>query len=196
METYRGKIRDLEKSIEKRVEVLENNLENPDEQVSLVGINKDFEEFKENLDKIKGMDISKHEQAYIKQYSSSFFRLKQRFTSISSAIEGKRLKKELIGTGNDTNSTQIDILLTESRNLDNSLELTHQVLNAAQEVKASLAYQKGKVTATSDKIVRFAETLPGISTLIGKISRRKRFNAIVIGLTLFVCILITLLYLS
>ena len=124
------------------------------------------------------------------------FKLKRRFVSFRNASEVKRLQKELIGNGNSNNSTQIDILLSESRNLDNSLEAGRAIMAAAEDVKNSLSYQKDKVEKTSDKIVKFVETLPGISSLIGKISRRKRMNAIVIGIAFFICMIITILYLS
>ena len=102
--------------------------------------------------------------------------------------------KELIRNSKVLDPNHLEILVSEGISLDNSLGISQNILESAQEVKVSLAYQKEKVLGTSDKIVRFVETVPGINGIIGKVSRRKRFNAIVIGVALFLCIMITLIY--
>ena len=196
MDSYRIQLKELEKAIEKRIESIEISHENLEGASGLDLVNKDLEEFKESLEKIKNSGISKHDEVYFKQFSGNYSKLRQRFLAARNSVEGKKWQKELIGSGSATDTTQIDILLSESRNLDNSLDRGREIINTAHEVKASLAYQKEKIMSTSDKIVKFVETVPGISTLIGKISRRKRFNAIVIGITIFICLVLTIIYLS
>lgn len=195
METFLTRLKEIERVIEKFLDGLENTEEELWNEDEIVNIQKYLDEFKENLEKMKGFCETKHEEVYYKQYLNSFFKMKRRFVSFRNASEVKRLQKELIGNGNSNNSTQIDILLSESRNLDNSLEAGRTIMAAAEDVKNSLSYQKDKVEKTSDKIVKFVETLPGISSLIGKISRRKRMNAIVIGIAFFICMIITIVYL-
>lgn len=189
METYLNKLKELEKGIEKCVEKFEESTENSEES-SIVTTGKQLEDFKECLDKVKNLSTTKHEEIYVKQYSNSYAKLKSRLMAAKNAAENKRFHKELMGGASDQNTTQIEILLSESKSLDNSLFLSQNIVNSANDVVSSIAYQKEKVLATSDKIVRFVETIPGIGNMIGKISMRKRFNAIVIGLALFVCVVL------
>ena len=160
METFLNRLKEIERVIEKFLDGLENTEEELWNEDEIVNSQKYLDEFKENLEKMKGFCETKHEEVYYKQYLNSFFKLKRRFVSFRNASEVKRLQKELIGNGNSNNSTQIDILLSESRNLDNSLEAGRAIMAAAEDVKNSLSYQKDKVEKTSDKIVKFVETLP------------------------------------
>ncbi|OMJ67226.1 hypothetical protein SteCoe_35669 [Stentor coeruleus] len=189
MEAYLKKLKDLEKGVEKSIDKFEENIEIVEES-SLATTAKQLEDFKEGLDKVKNLSTTKNEEIYVNQYSSSYANLKNRLKVIANSIEAKRFHKELMGEASDQNSTQIEILLSESKSLDNSLFLSQNATNKANEVISSLAYQKEKVLATSDKIVRFVESLPGIGNMIGKISMRKRFNAIVIGVAIFICIVL------
>ena len=196
MDSYLSILKDLEKNLEKHIDKLELGDNEVVNNEFITELNKNLEKFKINLDEAKNLANTKHEEIYVKQYFNSYSKLKNRFSAIRNTIESNKLTKELIGNGYSIDTTKIDILLNEGKSLDHSLNLSKDVIDTAEEVKSSLAYQKEKVLSTSDKIVRFVETVPGISKLIGRISRRKRFNAIVIGLSIFICTTLILIYLS
>ena len=157
---------------------------------------KGLKELQVVIDKAKNISTTQHEEKYLRLYLSNANKLRARYCAVKKVDDERSMKKELMGSSGDTlETTAIDILMKEGQSLDNSLGMTQAVLQSAQDVKMSLAYQKEKTLKTSDKIVKIVEMVPGISFLISKVSRRKRFNAIVIGITLFVCMLITIIYL-
>jgi Snare region anchored in the vesicle membrane C-terminus len=196
MEPYINRLKILEKSLEKNLDKLETHEDQSKSFDLLPDTIKFLEELKQELDKIKTLSLTKHEEIYYNSYLSNYIKLKTRLQNTRNALETKKMHRDLIGNGASVDTTHIDILLEESKNLDSSLQISQSILSTAQDVKASLSYQKDKILTTTDKIVKFVETIPGISSIIGKISRRKRFNAIVIGITLFICLLITIIYLS
>lgn len=196
MEPYINRLKILEKSLEKNLDKLETHEDQSKSFDLLPDTTKFLEELKQELDKIKTLSLTKHEEIYYNSYLSNYIKLKTRLQNTRNALETKKMHRDLIGNGASVDTTHIDILLEESKNLDSSLQISQSILSTAQDVKASLSYQKDKILTTTDKIVKFVETIPGISSIIGKISRRKRFNAIVIGITLFICLLITIIYLS
>jgi hypothetical protein len=130
--------------------------------------------------------VSQHYLSTHNNYSRSFNELKK-------TIQEKRWQQQLFGQklfNEDT--TKTEMLVKEEKFLDESLEIGKNILAAAQEVKVSLAYQTRKLNATGEKIVKFAEMLPGIGFLMKRISARKRFNAIILGLAVSVCVCIFL----
>jgi hypothetical protein len=189
MEDYLRKIRDLEKSIDKIVESSEN------QGVYNDSIEKSLNDLQELIEKSKNLCTTQHEEKYLKQYSNNASRLKKRAQSLRVSEESKKLRNELLGNSEILETTAIDLLVQEGNSLDTSLGMSGSILQSAQDVKMSLAYQKDKVMKTSEKIVKFVEMVPGVSGLIGKISRRKRFNAVVIGLAFCICLIITVIYL-
>lgn len=189
MEDYLRKIRDIEKSLDKSVEMCENNSEYNE------NIEKTYKELQEIIEKAKNLCTTQHEEKFLKQYSNNASRLKTRVYALRNNYETKKMQKELLGNNEIIETAAIDILLKEGSSLDNSLGISGSILQSAQDVKMSLAYQKEKTMKTSDKLVKLVEMVPGISGIIGKISRRKRFNAVVIGIAIFICLIITIIYL-
>lgn len=155
-----------------------------------------LDEFKYTCDQLYTVASNGVEQSKCNQHQIVYKGFLKRFLSIKSNIQNKRYQQKLMGNHlRDRNDgDKVDILIKESRSLDTALEMGRGILAAANEVKISLAYQKEKLLSSQDKIVVFAETLPGINMLLGRISRRKRFNAIVIGLAISVCSCITVAY--
>lgn len=193
MDDYLKKIKDLEKILEKKIDKAE--FDGLEDNKSSDEIDQGLKELHQNIEKAKNICTTPHEEKYLRMYLSNAGKLKSRFSLVKRVNDEKSMKKELFGSGDALETTAIDILLKEGQSLDNSLGMTQTVLQSAQDVKMSLAYQKEKTMKTSDKIVKIVEMVPGISGLISKVSRRKRFNAIVIGITLFICLLITIIYL-
>ena len=112
---------------------------------------------------------------------------------VKASIENKRWQQELLGKQfANGDSSKTEMLLKEEQSLDGSLEASKNILAADNEVRVSLAYQSRKLNSTSEKIFQFAETLPGINYLMKKISSRKNFNAVVVGLAVAICVCIIL----
>ncbi|CAG9330549.1 unnamed protein product [Blepharisma stoltei] len=209
MEDLKKSLRGLSKDLENKFEELEsiqNGLDPDSLEVSYDGKNPENEferkveeilaKIKEQAEEMNKIAASHIEISLSNQYLSDFRVNSKRFLAIKNNIQQKRWQQKLMGKGlkDSTDDSRLSILFREGRSLDNSIEMGKNVLATTQEVSNSLAYQKEKLTSASEKVVRFAETIPGINVLLGRISRRKRFNAIVIGVTISVCACITLIY--
>ena len=197
--------REIERELEARLDDLEKiHLSiNPDDiEVSSgqypesklqVIIDRLLDQLKQISDQMNKESITQVEKSLTSTYIQAQKSSLQRYKTANKAIENKRWQQQLLGKQliNNDNS-KIDILLKEEKYLDESLETGRNILNTANEVRVSFAYQSKKLSSTSDKIVRFAEALPGINYLMKRISSRKKFNALVLGLATAICICIIL----
>lgn len=208
MEELKKQARETEREIDQKLEDLEKLNTNidpecteteearPEERLKS-SITRLLSQLKKTATEMQEISSSKLDQTMSSQYLSSHESYNKRFIEIRKVIEYKRWQQELMGNQQAEGEMQkVENLLREGRSLDNSLEMGQSVIKTAGEVFKSLAYQKTRLMASQDKLVRFAETIPGINTLLSRISRRKRFNAIVIGLAIAICGCITLLYVA
>lgn len=122
---------------------------------------------------------------YLQSHKASI----NRSATVKKSIENKRWQQKLFGQQFlNTDTSRINLLLREEKTLDESLQISKTILATAHEVNVSLAYQSQKLNSTSDKIVKFAEIMPGIGYLIKRISARQKFNVIILGLAVSICI--------
>ncbi|CAG9324203.1 unnamed protein product [Blepharisma stoltei] len=209
MENLKKSLKDLFRELDKKLEeleILQTKLDPDSIEVSFDAKNpeKDIEDsisrilsdIKTQAEQMNASASSSFDTTLSVQYLSDHKIYSKRFLTIKSNIQQLRWQQQLIGKSfkDSSDDTRLNVLFRQGRSLDSSIEMGKNILATAQEVSNSLAYQKEKLMSASDKVVIFAETLPGINVLLKRISRRKRFNAIVIGLTISVCTCITLLY--
>ena len=150
-------------------------------------------QFKYITEQMQKSSTTQIEKSLTATYLQSQKSAEKRYLSVKSSIENKRWQQQLLGKHLASNdSSKIDLLIREDKHLDESLEMGKNILAAAQDVRVSMAYQANKLNGTSDKIVRFAETLPGINYLMKRISSRKKVNAAVLGLATAICVCIVI----
>lgn len=122
---------------------------------------------------------------YLQSHKTSL----NRSLTVKKSIENKRWQQKLFGQQFlNTDTSRLNLLIREEKTLDESLQISKTILATAHEVNVSLAYQSQKLNSTSDKIVKFAEIMPGIGYLIKRISARQKFNVVILGLAVSVCI--------
>lgn len=203
IDELKSQARSTEKELEKHLETLEkiHSLLNPEDfevvsdknpelilQQTIEHLLSQLKHTSEQMQKISATHVERSlSQSYIQAHKSG----EKRYITVKNAIQNKRWEQELLGKEFVSGyNGKIDLLIREEKNIDESLEMGKNILAAAQEVRVSMAYQGKKLNGTSDKIVSFAETLPGINLLMKRIGSRKRFNAIVLGLAVGVCVCI------
>jgi len=211
MEDLRRQARETESEIEKQLEELRKvrtNIESeaiefivdgekPEQKIFKL-VDHRLEQLKKTSDEMKEISSSKVDETFTRQVQSSHLALNKEYRQLKSNLETKRYQQELMGnrTADSTDKSYTDLLLKESRGLDSSLSLSRTIIEQAREVTSSLQWQKLRLEGTADKVVRFAESLPGINVLLSKISRRKRFNSIVIALAVTICLCLYIIVLA
>ena len=167
----------------------------PEEKIYAL-ISRGLEKLKSLSGDMAGLAGSKVEQAQASRLTEVQQNLSREFLKAKTSLNARRERSQLFGkTQHKPDEEYTGLLLRENRSLDSSLDLTKNIIAQASEVKDSLHSQKMKMQGTSGKLVQFAETIPGINVLLSRISRRHKFNALVIGLALAVCMCITFIYL-
>lgn len=157
---------------------------------------RDLEKLRNLASEMSGIAVSRVDQAQVNRLSEVQQTLTKEFAKAKAAISTKRERSKLLGASRPQQDEEFTgLLLRENRSLDSSLAMTKAIIAQAGEVKDSLHSQKLKMQGAADKVVKFAETLPGINILLSRISRRHKLNALVIGLALAICFCITFIYL-
>jgi hypothetical protein len=160
-------------------------------------LNQNLADLKALLVTMQDAAQSRLAKSIVGQHQETYTSLKQQASSALKRVDEAVLKKQLLGSEPSTvDESFSDLLIKEERSLENSLAFTSGILNAASEVKSSLSSQKRSLEGVGDKIVRFAETLPGVNVLLRKVSRRKRLNAVVmsVAVSLSVCVIVYLTF--
>mmetsp|Transcript_29386 Transcript_29386/g.52604 ORF Transcript_29386/g.52604 Transcript_29386/m.52604 type:complete len:200 (+) Transcript_29386:985-1584(+) len=156
-------------------------------------IHTDLASLKDSLTQMQTLAKSRLAMSLSAQYHETYDSLKRELSTLLRLLEESTWKKQLLGSGDSTvDESFSDILLREDRSIDSSLNFSSSILEVAQDVRNSLANQKKTLTRVGSNVVKFAETLPGINVLLRKISRRHRFNAVVVSVAVGVCLCLTL----
>lgn len=208
MDELRKQYKEIEIDIEHRVDELEaicgaldpeyievtDSPKPPEEKIKGL-LSRLFDQMIKTIEEMSELAHSTLESSRASAFRSSYNTLLKRYRAISKLIEEKRWKQQLIGKQvSQPDSTQMEYLIQEGKHIDTALEMASNVLLTAGDVRSSLSVQRTTLESTGDKLVNFAETLPGINLLLGRISRRKRLNAVVIGLTIAICVLLIIGY--
>jgi Golgi SNAP receptor complex protein 1 len=81
-------------------------------------------------------------------------------------------------------------MLDERRRIDNSHDVVDSVLSQAYAVQDSFSLQREMLANINRRITMAASQVPGLNTLIGRISVKKRRDGIIMGVFIAVCFLI------
>ncbi|KAK4099765.1 V-snare-domain-containing protein [Parathielavia hyrcaniae] len=85
---------------------------------------------------------------------------------------------------------EAEYMLGERARLDRSHDAADSVLSQAYAVQDSFALQRETLASINRRITLAASQVPGISTLIGRISAKKRRDGIIMGSFIAVCFLV------
>jgi len=92
-------------------------------------------------------------------------------------------------------AAEAEYMLGERRRLDNSHSMADSVLSQAYAVNDSFILQRETLGNISRRITMAASQVPGINTLIGRISAKKRRDGIIMGAFIALCFLVFFFFL-
>lgn len=86
-------------------------------------------------------------------------------------------------------AAEADYMLGERSRLDRSHTMTDSILSQAYAVNDNFVMQRETLASISRRITVAASQVPGVNTLIGRISARKRRDGIIMGCFIAFCFL-------
>ncbi|KAK3904721.1 hypothetical protein C8A05DRAFT_42238 [Staphylotrichum tortipilum] len=89
----------------------------------------------------------------------------------------------------DPAAAEADYMLAERARVDGAHEVADGVLSQAYAVREAFAVQRETLASVSRRITHAAGQVPGINSLIGRISAKKRRDGIIMGGFIAVCFL-------
>jgi golgi SNAP receptor complex member 1 len=81
-------------------------------------------------------------------------------------------------------------MLGERNRLDNSHNMADSVLSQAYAVQESFVFQRDILANVNRRITYAAAQVPGLNSLIGRISAKKRRDGIIMGVFIALCFLL------
>ncbi|KAK3394637.1 hypothetical protein B0H63DRAFT_517744 [Podospora didyma] len=87
-------------------------------------------------------------------------------------------------------AAEADYMLDERGRLDRSHDVADSVLSQAYAVQDNFAIQRESLASINRRITLAASQVPGINTLIGRISAKKRRDGIIMGSFIAFCFLV------
>lgn len=89
---------------------------------------------------------------------------------------------------------EADYMLDERRRIDNSHSMADNVLSQAYAVNENFGLQRETLASINRRIVGAASQIPGINSLMGRISSKKRRDGIILGVFIAICFLLVLYF--
>jgi golgi SNAP receptor complex member 1 len=89
---------------------------------------------------------------------------------------------------------EADYMLDERARIDNSNNMADSVLSQAYAVNESFGLQRETLASINRRITGAASQVPGLNSLIGKISVKKRRDGIIMGSFIAICFLLFLYF--
>ncbi|MCJ1252428.1 hypothetical protein MMC24_000234 [Lignoscripta atroalba] len=91
-------------------------------------------------------------------------------------------------------AAEAEYMLDERRRIDNSHSMADSVLSQAYAVNESFGVQRETLASINRRIVGAASQVPGLNSLIGRISAKKRRDGIILGSFIAFCCLVLLFF--
>lgn len=95
---------------------------------------------------------------------------------------------------NNPEAAEADYMLQERNRIDNSNSMADNVLSQAYAVNDSFNLQRETLASINRRITHAASQVPGINTLIGRISAKKRRDGIIMGSFVAFCFIVFFLF--
>ncbi|KAK2023219.1 vesicle transport V-SNARE protein [Colletotrichum zoysiae] len=91
---------------------------------------------------------------------------------------------------NNPEAAEAEYMLAERSRIDNSHNMTDSVLAQAYAVQDSFNIQRETIASINRRITMAASQVPGLNSLIGRISAKKRRDGIIMGVFIAFCFLL------
>ncbi|OTA96980.1 hypothetical protein M434DRAFT_392424 [Hypoxylon sp. CO27-5] len=96
---------------------------------------------------------------------------------------------------NNPEAAEAEYMLDERNRIDNSHNMVDSVLSQAYATNESFIVQRETLASINRRITMAASQVPGLNTIIGKISARKRRDSIIMGSFIAFCFVIFFFFL-
>jgi golgi SNAP receptor complex member 1 len=91
---------------------------------------------------------------------------------------------------NNPEAAEAEYMLAERNRIDNSHNMADSVLSQAYAVRENFVLQRDTLQNINRRINHAASKVPGLNTLIAKISSKKRRDGIIMGVFIAICVLL------
>ncbi|KAI1082858.1 V-snare-domain-containing protein [Whalleya microplaca] len=91
---------------------------------------------------------------------------------------------------NNPEAAEAEYMLDERNRIDNSHNMVDSVLSQAYATNENFAVQRETLASINRRITTAASQVPGLNTLIGKISARKRRDGVIMGTFIAFCFVV------
>lgn len=91
---------------------------------------------------------------------------------------------------NNPEAAEADYMLDERNRIDRSNDATDSVLSQAYAINESFIIQRETLASINRRITMAASKVPGINSIIGRISTRKRRDGIIMGTFIALCFIV------
>lgn len=95
---------------------------------------------------------------------------------------------------NNPEAAEADYMLEERGRIDNSHDMVDSVLSQAYAVNESFGLQRETLANINRRITGAASQVPGLNSLIGRISAKKRRDGFIMGGFIAICFLMFLYF--
>jgi len=129
---------------------------------------------------------------------------RQELTRLKDNLRETRKRANLLGSvredidayhSNNPEAAEAEYMLDERSRIDNSHTMVDSVLSQAYAVNENFGFQRETLVSINRRITSAAAQVPGLNTLIGRISAKKRRDGIILGSFIAFCFLMFLYFL-
>jgi Golgi SNAP receptor complex protein 1 len=144
---------------------------------------------------LKQNNLSRHREI-IQEHRKEFSRLKAQ-------IQDARNRANLLSNvrsdidayrSNNPEAAEAEYMIDERGRIDNSHNMADSVLSQAYAVNESFGLQRETLNSINRRITGAASQVPGLNSLIGRISAKKRRDGIIMGSFIAFCFLLFLYF--
>lgn len=134
--------------------------------------------------------IQRHREVY-QDYVRELRRTK---ANVQHALDQANL---LSGVRNDIDaykSSAADALLAERGHIDNSHQMTDDILAQAYETRSEFSRQRTTIAGINARMAGVMSSIPGINNLLSMIKTRRRRDSVILGCIIGLCFILLLMY--
>lgn len=143
---------------------------------------------------LKSTNLARHREI-LQQHRTEFSRLKATIMSNRDRVKLLNNVRSDLNTyraRENPETAQAEYMLSERRRIDNSHNMTDNVLNQAYAINESFNIQRENLASIQRRITGAAAQIPGINSLMQRIGSKKRRDGIILGSFIAICFLVLL----
>lgn len=136
--------------------------------------------------------VQRHRELLV-EFERDFFRSK---TNLRHALDRQQLLghvREDIDNYRATHEDETQAFLNEREHLDRSHRMLDDTLDQAYATQSEFRAQREQLGGTLARLTHIAAQIPGLDSVIGMISRRRRRDTIILAVVMGVCVVVLLL---